>query len=193
MLLLRCAPCPCRLPAAPSWLWTWAAGRGKARPSWQSASQRWWAPTSARHRSKRPGLPLLLPTSPICECCRQNPAPRVPFSFVSRSAIPSIAHCYFSPPVCRVCPAEELPFEDASVDLLASFTAAHWFDTGKFMNEAKRVLRPGGCVAISTYTADMSLHYGDCSEKLTQIFREVREGTEPPHWGRGKHTVVGGC
>lgn len=54
------------------------------------------------------------------------------------------------------------------------------------------MLRPGGCVAISTYTADMSLHYGDCSEKLTQIFQEVREGTEPPHWGRGKHTVVGG-
>nr|XP_047914478.1 putative methyltransferase DDB_G0268948 isoform X2 [Anser cygnoides] len=71
-----------------------------------------------------------------------------------------------------VCPAEELPFEDASVDLLASFTAAHWFDIEKFMREVNRVVRPGGCVAISTYTVDMSLHYGTCSEKLTQIFRE---------------------
>ncbi|XP_065525806.1 putative methyltransferase DDB_G0268948 [Lathamus discolor] len=71
-----------------------------------------------------------------------------------------------------VCPAEELPFEDSSVDLLTSFTAAHWFDTGKFMREAKRVVRPGGCMAISTYTVDMSLHYGKCSEKLTQVFRE---------------------
>jgi len=73
-----------------------------------------------------------------------------------------------------VCPAEELPFEDASVDLLASFTAAHWFDTEKFMREANRVVKPGGCVAISTYTVDMSVRYGNCSEKLTKVFREVR-------------------
>lgn len=71
-----------------------------------------------------------------------------------------------------VSPAEELPFQDASVDVLTSFTAAHWFDIGKFMREAERVLRPGGCVAISTYTVDMSVRYGDCSEKLTKIFRE---------------------
>ncbi|NWU98058.1 TMT1 methyltransferase, partial [Upupa epops] len=71
-----------------------------------------------------------------------------------------------------VCPAEKLPFEDASVDLLTSFTAAHWFDTEKFMREANRVLKPGGCVAISTYTVDMSPRYGNCSEKLTKIFKE---------------------
>ncbi|KAM6269016.1 putative methyltransferase [Porphyrio hochstetteri] len=71
-----------------------------------------------------------------------------------------------------VCPAEELPFEDASVDLLTSFTAAHWFDLEKFMREANRVVKPGGCVAISTYTVDMSLCYGSCSEKLTKVFRE---------------------
>lgn len=84
---------------------------------------------------------------------------------------------FFSPSIPSVCPAEELPFEDASVDLLASFTAAHWFDIEKFMREVSRVVRPGGCVAISTYTVDMSLHYGTCSEKLTQIFREVRDET----------------
>ncbi|KFQ26438.1 Putative methyltransferase, partial [Mesitornis unicolor] len=71
-----------------------------------------------------------------------------------------------------VCPAEELPLEDASVDVLASFTAAHWFDIEKFMKEANRVLKPGGCVVICTYTMDMSLRYGNCSEKLTKIFRE---------------------
>ncbi|PKU26933.1 hypothetical protein llap_22763 [Limosa lapponica baueri] len=90
-----------------------------------------------------------------------------------------------------VCPAEELPFEDASVDLLTSFTAAHWFDTEKFMREANRVVKPGGCVAISTYTLDMSLRYGNCSEKLTKVFREVRSrslnlGASPPGLGRGK-------
>ncbi|XP_053804375.1 putative methyltransferase DDB_G0268948 isoform X1 [Vidua chalybeata] len=71
-----------------------------------------------------------------------------------------------------VCPAEELPFRDGSVDVLASFTAAHWFDVERFMREAQRVLRPGGCVAISTYTLDMSLRYGGCSQQLTKAFRE---------------------
>ncbi|XP_001232694.1 putative methyltransferase DDB_G0268948 [Gallus gallus] len=88
-----------------------------------------------------------------------------------------------------VCPAEELPFEDGSVDLLASFTAAHWFDIGKFMNEVKRVLRPGGCVAISTYTIDMSLHYRDCSEKLTQIFREAWDQLLKYSHSRIKHVL----
>nr|XP_025976890.1 putative methyltransferase DDB_G0268948 isoform X1 [Dromaius novaehollandiae] len=74
-----------------------------------------------------------------------------------------------------VCPAEELPFEDGSVDLLTSFTAVHWFDIEKFMKEVNRVVKPRGCVALSTYTADMSLRYGHCSEKLTQIFRETTD------------------
>lgn len=60
------------------------------------------------------------------------------------------------------------------MDLLASFTAAHWFDIEKFMKEANRVVKPGGCVVITTYTRDMSLHYRNCSEKLTEVFREVR-------------------
>ncbi|NWI24478.1 GTOMC protein, partial [Sula dactylatra] len=71
-----------------------------------------------------------------------------------------------------VCPAEELPFKDTSVDLLTSFTAAHWFDIEKFMREVNRVVKPGGCVVISTYTVDMSLCYGNCSQKLTKVFRE---------------------
>lgn len=91
---------------------------------------------------------------------------------MSYSVIP-MSHMAFSLAPCSVCPAEELPFQDASVDVLTSFTAAHWFDFAKFMREAERVVKPGGCVAISTYTADMSLRYGDCSEKLTKIFREV--------------------
>ncbi|NWX49057.1 TMT1 methyltransferase, partial [Steatornis caripensis] len=71
-----------------------------------------------------------------------------------------------------VCPAEELPFKDASVDLLTSFTAAHWFDIEKFMREVNRVVKPGGCVAVSTYTVDVHLHYGNCTERLTKVFRE---------------------
>ncbi|XP_038605679.1 putative methyltransferase DDB_G0268948 isoform X4 [Tachyglossus aculeatus] len=75
----------------------------------------------------------------------------------------------------RVCPAEELPLEDASVDLVTAFTAAHWFDTERFLQEVTRVLKPQGCVALSTYLPRMSLQFGDRSDQLTQIFREVQD------------------
>ncbi|KAM6070644.1 putative methyltransferase isoform 1-T2 [Chlamydotis macqueenii] len=88
-----------------------------------------------------------------------------------------------------VCPAEELPFGDASVDLLASFTAAHWFDIEKFMREANRVLKPGGCVVLCTYTMDMSPRYGNCSEKLTKVFKESWDLFSKYSHGRVKHVL----
>ncbi|NXC13074.1 CRG1 methyltransferase, partial [Corythaeola cristata] len=88
-----------------------------------------------------------------------------------------------------VCPAEELPFQDASVDVLASFTAVHWFDIEKFMREANRVLKPGGCVVLSTYSVDMSLRYGNCSEKLNKVFRESWDVILKYSHGRTKHVL----
>ncbi|XP_044286330.1 putative methyltransferase DDB_G0268948 [Varanus komodoensis] len=78
-----------------------------------------------------------------------------------------------------VCPAEELPVEDHSVDLITAFTAAHWFDIPRFMKEVERVLKPAGCVALSTNTLDMRLHYKDCTEELTEVLKEVQEKLFP--------------
>ena len=44
--------------------------------------------------------------------------------------------------------AHHLPFESSSVDLLTCAMAWHWLDAVKFYDEAKRVLKPGGCLAI---------------------------------------------
>ncbi|XP_043858419.1 putative methyltransferase DDB_G0268948 [Dromiciops gliroides] len=73
-----------------------------------------------------------------------------------------------------VCPAEALPVEDGSVDLLTAFTAAHWFDIEPFLKELARVLKPRGCVSLSSYSPNMKIHYGHCSEALTEIFRETQ-------------------
>lgn len=42
-----------------------------------------------------------------------------------------------------VAPAEQLPLEAASADLLVVAQALHWFDFPRFFTEAQRVLRPG--------------------------------------------------
>ena len=48
--------------------------------------------------------------------------------------------------------AERLPLADRVADLLVAAQAAHWFDFPRFYAEARRVLRPGGVVALWTYS-----------------------------------------
>ncbi|XP_069057175.1 putative methyltransferase DDB_G0268948 isoform X1 [Pleurodeles waltl] len=78
-----------------------------------------------------------------------------------------------------VSPAEELPFEDVSVDLVIASSAAHWFNLEKFMKEANRVLKPHGCMALLTYTQHLEVHAKDCSDNLTAIYREVEDVLVP--------------
>jgi SAM-dependent methyltransferase len=47
--------------------------------------------------------------------------------------------------------AEQLPVPESSVGLVAAAQAAHWFDLDRFHAECRRVLVPGGVVAIWTY------------------------------------------
>lgn len=51
----------------------------------------------------------------------------------------------------RVAAAEAPLFEPASFDLITVGQAAHWFDLDKFYAEARRVLRPGGVLALIGY------------------------------------------
>jgi len=48
-------------------------------------------------------------------------------------------------------PAEHCSLPDASVDLVTVAQAYHWFAHEAFCAEARRVLRPGGVVALWTY------------------------------------------
>uniref|UniRef100_A0A8C6UMU1 Methyltransferase type 11 domain-containing protein n=1 Tax=Neogobius melanostomus TaxID=47308 RepID=A0A8C6UMU1_9GOBI len=86
----------------------------------------------------------------------------------------------------RQCPAEQLPFENGTVDLVTAMTAAHWFDRPRFLEEAYRVLKPGGCLTLLSYTLDMDVEYGDVSEKLKEVCKEFYAPLLPfrdPHLG----------
>jgi len=48
-------------------------------------------------------------------------------------------------------PAEQVGVPDATFDLAVAAQAAHWFDFGRWAAEMRRVLKPGGAVAIWTY------------------------------------------
>jgi len=47
--------------------------------------------------------------------------------------------------------AEQLPLQAGCASLLAAAQAAHWFDPDRFFAECRRVLVPGGIVALWTY------------------------------------------
>uniref|UniRef100_A0A8B9L1J5 Putative methyltransferase DDB_G0268948 n=1 Tax=Astyanax mexicanus TaxID=7994 RepID=A0A8B9L1J5_ASTMX len=84
----------------------------------------------------------------------------------------------------RAGPAEELPFPDASVDLLTAASAAHWFDAEPFLKEATRVLKPRGCMALFGYLDTYDLHYGSCGDRLNTIYEEMKKSMLPYSSGR---------
>ena len=51
----------------------------------------------------------------------------------------------------RAAPAEQSGLEATSVDLITVAQAAHWFDLPAFYAEVRRVLAPGGALALWTY------------------------------------------
>lgn len=51
----------------------------------------------------------------------------------------------------RVAAAEEGGLETASVDLITVAQALHWFDLPRFWAEARRVIKPGGVLAVWSY------------------------------------------
>lgn len=49
------------------------------------------------------------------------------------------------------CLAEAVPLRDRCVDLVTVAQALHWFDRERFYAEVRRILRPGGVIAVWTY------------------------------------------
>ena len=76
----------------------------------------------------------------------------------------------------RVSAAETSGLEEASVDLVSVAQAVHWFDRERFWAEARRVLRPGGTIAIWTYLLF------EIAPEIDEIVRRFYSGIVGPYW-----------
>ncbi|MBS0395286.1 MAG: class I SAM-dependent methyltransferase [Proteobacteria bacterium] len=74
--------------------------------------------------------------------------------------------------------AERLPLAAGVADAVVAAQAAHWFDFGRFYPEVRRVLRPGGVVALWTYeTFRVDAAVDACVDRF---YREVVGRYWPP-------------
>lgn len=72
--------------------------------------------------------------------------------------------------------AESTPLPSGSIDLIAVAQAFHWFEAERFFTEAKRVLKPGGIIALWCYDY---FQLPDADEALIASFTEFVEAIEP--------------
>lgn len=73
--------------------------------------------------------------------------------------------------------AERLPAPGGSADLVTAAQAAHWFDFERFHAECRRVLAPGGVVAVWTYE---KFHVNDAVDAVIDDFYTRVVGSDWP-------------
>ena len=85
---------------------------------------------------------------------------------------------------------KEIP--DNSVDVIASATAAHWFDMDRFWPTAARIVKPNGTVAFFTiwriYVHPMTT---PCSAQIQRILFELEQETLGPYQKAGNWNLMG--
>jgi len=86
----------------------------------------------------------------------------------------------------RVEPAEAPSIKDASVDLVTVAQAYHWFDLPRFDAAVRRVLRPGGTLAVWSY--------GLCrvTPEVDALYDELYEPVLGPYWPAERAHVENG-
>jgi SAM-dependent methyltransferase len=93
-----------------------------------------------------------------------------------------LAQAVVHPKVSYHVSAETAPMiASGSVDLVTVAQAAHWFDRPKFYAEVKRVLRPGGLVALWTYGLSV------VTPEIDAIVHRFYAGKVGPYWPPERH------
>lgn len=82
--------------------------------------------------------------------------------------------------------AEASGLPDASADLAVAAQAAHWFDIDTYFAEVRRVVAPGGVVALISYGPTR------ISPELDPIFEVFRVDTLAAHWPPQRRHVEDG-
>ena len=100
---------------------------------------------------------------------------------------PSAAQLREAPPHARVTyrqePAESISAAPASAGLLTVAQAAHWFDWPRFTDEARRVLAPGGVLAIWCYGNV------DVTPAIDALVGDFSRDVVGPYWPRERRHV----
>lgn len=73
--------------------------------------------------------------------------------------------------------AEQIPLNNASIDLITSFQAFHWFDFDKSLQEFRRVLKSGGRLALTWSLWDQD---DLVSKEYTRLVFEASSDREHP-------------
>jgi SAM-dependent methyltransferase len=81
--------------------------------------------------------------------------------------------------VYRVAPAGESEIEAASIDLVTVAQALHWLDLDRFHAEVRRVLRPGGVLAVWCY-GRLEVEGPEVDAPLQRFYREIVGPFWPP-------------
>ncbi|MBF0127564.1 MAG: class I SAM-dependent methyltransferase [Magnetococcales bacterium] len=89
--------------------------------------------------------------------------------------------------VYRVAPAEESGLETASCDLVIVAQALHWFDPERFYAEVKRVLKPGGVIAVWCYGI-LRVAGEEVGREVERFYHRV----VGPYWPPERHHVETG-
>jgi SAM-dependent methyltransferase len=87
----------------------------------------------------------------------------------------------------HVATAEAPGLADAAFELITVAQALHWFDLNRFYTEARRVLVPGGLLAVWTY-AKLQVDGGPIDALLGEFYNEVIG----PYWPEERRLVETG-